>query len=85
MESFSELIYVPRIDIFKSFTACSQILIPISVKKVIEGCVDVVEVTYMIIVSQQSDSFLLFLHNPLREFAYNVPLYKIDIKEKNCE
>ena len=49
----------------------------------LENCADVDHKTYMIIVSQQSDSNLVFLHSPPCEFTYIVPLYKIDITEEN--
>ena len=42
-----------------------------------EDCVSVAHVTFMKIVSQQSDSILMLLHNPSSEFTYNVTYTKL--------
>ena len=60
-EGFSDLIYVLRIDIFHSFTACSYMLLQIecSVEEIVtimaakrlEDCINVVHVAYVVVVS----------------------------------
>ena len=94
-QSFLGLIYVLRIDIFHSFTACSQILFQIGCSieeslilratKGLENCVNDSRVTFMVIVSQQSDSIPMCLHTQSSEFTNYNPLYNIDITEKNIE
>ena len=94
-QCFSDLIYVPRKDNFQSFTACIQISFQtgcyieesVTIRATIglEDCANVAHVTYMKIVSQQSDSILVFLHTLPSEFTYIVPLYNVDIIEKNIE
>ena len=61
-ESFSDLLYVLRIDISHSFTACSQMSLQIGCSvegsvtiratKVLEDCGNVAQVTYRVCVSQ---------------------------------
>ena len=79
---FWDLIYVPRIDIFDSFTerrrmsfqiGCfAEEWVTIKARNCLKECVNVAHVKYMFIVSQQSDSILVFLHTPPNEFTYNV-------------
>ena len=103
-KSFSDLIYVPRIDIFYRFTACRQIWfqigcsfeesITIRATKGLEDCANIVHVTYMIILSQQSDSILVLLHTPPSQFTKNIPskisrteekiLSKADLQQMDC-
>ena len=82
-------------DIFHSFTACSQFsfqigcsfeeIVTIRATKGLEDCVDIAHVTYMVLVSRQSDSVFVFLRTPPSELTYDVPLNIIDILEKNFE
>ena len=56
--------------------------VTIRAKKGLEDCVNVAHVTFLIILSQQFDSILVFLHTPPSEFPYDIPLYSIDIIEQ---
>ena len=90
--SFSDLTYIPRMENCHAFTAYSQVsfktvcpvrkCVTIKATKGLEDNVSVTHVTYMIFVSQQSDSILVFLHIL---FTYKYTLYNIEIIEKSIE
>ena len=53
--------------------------------KRLEGCLYVAHVIYLMNVTQQSDSILVFLQTPQSELRYNVPSYIINIIKENIE
>ena len=94
-ESFSDLIYVPRIEIFHSLTACSYMplqiecsverSVTIMTAKRLEGYINVVQGTYAIVVSQHSHSIFVFLHTSSSKFSDNVAIQNIYIIQQNVE
>ena len=94
-ESFSDLIYVPRIDIFHSLAACSWMSLQIEssveesvtirTTKSLKDCFNVAHITYMIIVPQQSDSVVVFLQTSPGKLCNNFTIHKIDIIQHNVE
>ena len=59
--------------------------VAIGATKGLEDFNNVAHVTYMIIVSQQSDSILVFPHTPPSELINNISVYNIKIIENNVE
>ena len=58
---------------------CVEESVTIRAIKAFWDCINVAHAKYMIIVFQQSDSIVVFLHTPPSELTYNVPLYNINI------
>ena len=59
--------------------------VTIRAAKILEDCIDVVHVAYVVVVSQQSHSIFVFLHTSSSNFYDNVPIYKIYIIRENFE
>ena len=50
-----------------------------------EDCINVAHITYMIILSQQPDSFVVILHTSSSKFSDNVSIYNIYVAKQNIE
>ena len=57
--------------------------VTIRTMKRLKDCINVAHVTYMIIVSQQSDSVVIFLHTSSSKFSDNVSIYNINVVKQN--
>ena len=92
-ESFLDLIYVPWIEIFNSFTACNWMSLQIecSVEKSVtirttkrlENGKNVVHVAYVVVASQQSHSIFALLYTSPSKFTGNVAIHNIYIIQQN--
>ena len=51
----------------------------------LQECIDVAHVALMNIVSQQSDSFLVFLHTPPSKFTYVFSIHKVYFIKENVQ
>ena len=59
--------------------------VTIMATKRLKDCFNVAHKTYMIFVSQQSDSIVVFLHTPSSKFSDNVAIHNIDSIQHNVE
>ena len=59
--------------------------VTIRAAKRLEGCIDVVHVAYVVVVSQQPHSIFVFLHTSSSKFFDNVPIHNIYIIQENAE
>ena len=94
-KSFSGSIYVPRIDIFYLFAACSWMSlqvecsveesVTIRASKRLKDSINVANITYMVIVSQQSGRNFVFLQTSSSEFSDKGSIYKIYVVKQNVE
>ena len=95
-QSFLGLIYVFRMDVSHSYTACSEMSshkersveksVTIRETKTLEDCInEVVDVAFVVVVSEQSHSVFVFLHTSSSRFSENVPIYNIYTIQQNIE
>ena len=59
--------------------------VTIRTTKSLKDWINVAHITYMIIVPQQSDSIVVFLHTSSSKFSDNVAIHNIDIIQENVE
>ena len=59
--------------------------VTIRAKKRLKDCNNVAHITYMIIVSQQSDSIVVFLHISSSNFSDIVSIYHIYVEKQNTQ
>ena len=50
-----------------------------------KDCINVAHITYVVIVSQQFDSVVVFLRTSSTEFSDNVSIYNIYVAKQNTE
>ena len=59
--------------------------VTIKAAKSLKDCINVADITYMNVLPQQSDSFVVFLHTSSDNFSDNAAIHNIDIIQLNIE
>ena len=59
--------------------------VTITAAKRLEDCINVVQLAYVVVVSEQSHSIFVFLHTSSRKFSDNVAIHSIYIIQEKVE